>query len=356
MPITEEQMTRRDMETVVRDGHLCGSCGGRLSVAWGGSLGIDGWILRCVKDINHGTITRHDKDYEEKIRIEKESRKLDSTSLMAMDQNTMIQRVNMAKFPQELTAPDKKMLAEVAVTYGFDPLMGEVTIYQGRPYVSIDGRYRKAQETGRLDGVETRPATEQERKNWQIPEGDYFFRAEVFVRGSSRTFVGWGRVRTVETTGKGYKPTETNPQRMAEKRAEAQALRKAFHIPLPSVEDFGSPEDDPVPETHFDIEGEGKVLDRVTGTITEEPSPEISEAWDNLQSAGNRTEDEIIDMDWLRETLEKINWNDVYKWLREEFDITGAKSMREAIKKMTTEQKKRFNEEVSTRLDEYERR
>jgi len=31
-------------------------------------------------------------------------------------------------------------------------------------------------------------------------------------------------------------------QRMAEKRAEAQALRKAFHINLPSIEDIGSPD------------------------------------------------------------------------------------------------------------------
>jgi hypothetical protein len=57
-------------------------------------------------------------------------------------------------------------------------------------------------------------------------------------------FVGWGRVFGSETTGgKGFKPVEKNPQRMAEKRAEAQALRKAFHINLPSWEDIGGPED-----------------------------------------------------------------------------------------------------------------
>jgi hypothetical protein len=187
-------------------------------------------------------MTRHDTQYEKKIQIEKEGRKMDSKSLMVMDNETMLARVNMAKFPQDLKPDEKKLLAQVAITYGFDPLMGEVTIYQGRPFVSIDGRYRAAQETGELDGVETRPANEQERKDWQIPDGDFFFRAEVYVKGASRPFVGWGRVRSVETQGgKGFKPVETNPQRMAEKRAEAQALRKAFHIPLPSVEDIGAP-------------------------------------------------------------------------------------------------------------------
>ena len=63
----------------------------------------------------------------------------------------------------------------IPITYGFDPLMGEISIYQGRPYVSIDGRYRKAQETGNLDGVSTRPANKQEREDWQIPVGDFFF-------------------------------------------------------------------------------------------------------------------------------------------------------------------------------------
>jgi hypothetical protein len=33
--------------------------------------------------------------------------------------------------------------------------------------------------------------------------------------------------------------------RKAEKRAEAQALRKAFHINLPSIEDIGSPDYEP---------------------------------------------------------------------------------------------------------------
>jgi hypothetical protein len=205
-----------------------------MFVAW-----IDGeFVLRC-QDLNHTTITYRDKLREQKIM----EVRMDSTALTAMTEIQMIERVNLAKFPQELTPIDKRMLANAAISYGFDPLMGEISVYQGRPFVSIDGRYRKAQETGILDGVETRPATKQEREDWEIKDGDYFFRSEVYVKGSSRPFVGWGRVRAAETTGgKGFKPVETNPQRMAEKRAEAQALRKAFSIPLPSLEDIGSPD------------------------------------------------------------------------------------------------------------------
>lgn len=195
---------------------------------------------------------------------------MESTSLMAMDEGKMMERIGMAKFPQEMTEADVKLLAQVAITYGFDPLMGEVTLYQGRPFVSIDGRYRKAQETGRLDGVSSRPATKQEREDWQIPDGDYFFQSEVYVSGASHPFIGWGRVSAKETkpgsskagdTTSTYKPIQFSPQRMAEKRAEAQALRKAFHIPLPSVEDIGSQE--------YDIDSTARVVDTGTGEIKE---------------------------------------------------------------------------------------
>jgi hypothetical protein len=179
----------------------------------------------------------------------------------------------MAKFPQDLTPMDKIMLVKVAVNYGFDPLMGEVSIYQGKPYVSIDGRYRKAQETGMLNGVESRPATKQEREEWEIPVGDYFFRAEVSVKGADKLFVGWGRVRGCETrpgsnkpgdTTSTYKPIQGNPQRMAEKRAEAQALRKAFHIDLPSIEDIGTEEaTEPVGVKVIDVEpSTGEIVDK----------------------------------------------------------------------------------------------
>lgn len=181
---------------------------------------------------------------DEKYRNRRNNR-MDSTALQTMNTQGMLARIEQAKFPQALQPAEKAMLAEVAISYGLDPLMGEITIYQGRPYASIDARYRKAQESKQLGGVETRPATREEREVWEIPDGDYFMRAEVYRNDASRPFIGWGRVKPDETkpgstrsgdTTSTYKPIQSNPQRMAEKRAEAQALRKAFHLPLPSFE------------------------------------------------------------------------------------------------------------------------
>lgn len=262
--ITAEQMTREEMERTAKT-HVCAICCGPLSVAW-----INGaYALRC-QDINHDKVVpyRHRRKTERELTHEqvwKETNKVDSTSLVKMDKASMLARIEVARFPQELTKEDKLLLAEAATTYGLDPVMGELSIYQARPFVSIDGRYRKAQETDKLDGVQTRPATKQEREDWQIPQGDYFFRAEVYVKGASHPFVGWGRVRAAEMAGgKGFKPVETNPQRMAEKRAEAQALRKAFHINLPSREDIG-------------LNEVGQVVDVSTGEVIEGSATVVEE-------------------------------------------------------------------------------
>ncbi len=326
--ITESDMTYEDMQKAVKSGEKCAKCGGFLTVAWVNG----GYVLRCA-ELSHNTITRHDKIYEQKVR----DYRMDSKSLMTMPEAKMLERVNMAKFPQDLTIPEKKLLAQVAITYGLDPLMGEVTIYQGRPFVSIDGRYRKAQETGNLDGVETRPANKQEREDWEIPEGDYFYRTEVYVRGASRPFVAWGRVFKAETIGgKGFKPVEKNPQRMAEKRAEGQALRKAFHIPLPSVEDIGSPEAEAPTVT--------VIVDQATGEIgtTEQASASGAQS----TAPGTKTiQDKIAACKWQPKLLSE--------WLSDKFGIIKPITPSElwgAIGRLTPEQQAIFTAEVEDRL------
>ncbi|KKN15552.1 hypothetical protein LCGC14_0984970 [marine sediment metagenome] len=208
---------------------------------------------------------------------------MDGIALRNMDTQGMLARIEQAKFPQQLNPQEKAMLAEVAISYGLDPLMKEITIYQGQPFVSIDGRYRKAQESKQLGGVETRPANREEREAWEIPDGDYFMRAEVWRNDASRPFIGWGRVKPEETkpgsskpgdTTSTFRPIQTNPQRMAEKRAEAQALRKAFHLPLPSIEGETT---DPFIEGEFTVApAEIGVGDPPNDTIDQEEGPDAT--------------------------------------------------------------------------------
>ena len=278
MPITEIQLQYRDMKRI-SETHVCGKCGGNLVLTWGGAYNYNCWILRCTNDITHDTLNRHDEKYEAELKKFKEAHKMDSQALTTMTESQMGKRIDMARFPQQLTIPEKKLLIQVAISYGLDPLMREITVYQGSPFVSIDGRYRKAQETELLDGVESRPATTEERLTWKVKDEDYFFRSEVWKKGCSHSFVGWGLVKYEEIIAKSKRdPTKlanpviaSNPQRMAEKRAEAQALRKGFHLPLPSTEDIGS-EETPSRDT---IDSSSEFIDSTDYTIIE-PSSDIN--------------------------------------------------------------------------------
>jgi len=267
-----------------------------------------------------------------------------------MSQETMLARINQAKFPQDLVPTEKALLATAARTYGFDPIMGELTIFQGRPYVSVDGRYRKAQESGKLDGVETRPATKDEKVDWGIPVDDHFFRSDVWVKGASHAFTGWGRVRAIETKlrpgkpGDAYKPTVTVPQRMAEKRAEVMALRKAFHIPLPSIEDIGGEEETPADITV--IESTGEIVEP---TVTRKPPTEKAKKTEAVTALP--TDEFVIDMGWLKESIEALVWKDYRTWLSDKFTIPTDKATI-MIAGMTSDQRREFVAEIEGRLND----
>lgn len=277
--------------------HICGNCGAELTEWHNGQE----WGIACVRDKGHTAIAKRkslSQFYKEGYalpvhmarNIEKRlgGKRMESTALTTMSEIKMMERIDKARFPQQMTPQDKKVLALVAISYGFDPLMGEVMLYQGRPYVSIDGRLRKAQETNELDGVQTRPATKLERDAWGIPEGDLFFHADIYRKKCVHNFEGWGRVTKIEIE-RAIKQAENNnkdpwflplikdPQGIAEKRALAKGLRRAFHIPLPSVEDIGSSEDEAPTITVSEIPVNRQTGEVLEGTIeppkSEAPAP-----------------------------------------------------------------------------------
>ena len=339
-------MSYQDMIKIANNPrYSCGvsGCEGKLVVAWGGFYGYNQYILKCSKSVEHGSVTRINRKEEIMSEMVREARGIDSKSLTNMDQKSMLERVNQAKFPNELKPDEKKLLATACITYGFDPIMHELSIYQGSPYVSADGRFRKAQETGLFDGIESRPATKQERIDWEIPDNDKFFRAEVWVKGASHSFAGWGRVRQAEIAGgKGFKPVETNPQRMAEKRAEVQALRKAFHIPLPSIEFIDSSDE---AET-VDKSTEG-IIDSTAKVIKEEKSENDRTEQTPEKKKGSQVK---IDMPWLIDSVNSLKW-DILGHIRDTYKIECTGTLSEIINRLAIEQQGELVKEVEARLD-----
>jgi hypothetical protein len=256
----DREQRRRELERMLKT-HECAICHGPLVLLC--SPEARDWYVACGQDRTHVGFHRVGSMYErwkrgeplpiyitEHFRKMKGAQPMDTKALVAMSPDQMLARMKNVRFPQDTTRDQRIMLATVAIDYGLDPAMNELTLYEGKPYVTIDGRRRKAQETQQLDGISTRPATKDEREAWNIPPSDYFFFAEVRKKGSAYPFIGQGRVREAETKrsdkekqaearGGKIRPIVLDPQGMAAKRAEARALRMAFSIPLPSAEAIG---------------------------------------------------------------------------------------------------------------------
>ncbi|MGA2669986.1 MAG: hypothetical protein ABSF21_00995 [Dehalococcoidia bacterium] len=58
-----------------------------------------------------------------------------------------------------------------------------------------------------------------------------------------------------------------------------------------------------------------------------------------------------IDMDWLKESLETLNWTDVSKWLKKKYPKAIGTSIKALVESLTKEQQEEFVKEVQNRLE-----
>lgn len=136
-------------------------------------------------------------------------------------------------FAADLTPIQAAQLARISLAYGLDPFLGELTIYQGRPWVTIDGRIRQAQNSPDFDGYEKpREATEEERMSYRCKPDEHMWVAVVYRKDRRLPFTAFGRAGGKYE--KNYIVThEDRGPELAQKRALSRALRMAFSLPLP---------------------------------------------------------------------------------------------------------------------------
>ncbi len=171
--------------------------------------------------------------------IKKRSRK------QAMSTNKQLQTQVLGDLPKadlatgEMLAPDQvHALMTYAQKYGLDPYRGHVLIMYGKPYIGIDGYLYHANKTNTPYNLSSRPLDEEERTSYQIKEGDHAWLSYVTLFDPERSFQGIGIVTQDEIKAKSTKHPErlrspvvaAHPWQLAQKRAEWQALRRAFPI------------------------------------------------------------------------------------------------------------------------------
>lgn len=117
-------------------------------------------------------------------------------------------------------------LMALGTLIGVRPELGELILYQNKPYITIDGRVRLAHRTGLLVGLEPRPATRMEKENYGVGEGETLWVCDCYRRGAPRAFKGWGHVK--KAADERNPVAKSNPREMAKKRSRYDALRMAF--------------------------------------------------------------------------------------------------------------------------------
>ncbi len=162
------------------------------------------------------------------------------TDVTVWQPDRMLERISGAeqrgliRFAKDLSPAQRQMLAEVAVELRLDPLFREITIYEGQLYIEIDGWYRKVRESGIYDGEETFAPTTDDLRMIEAQTGDMVVGVRVHIKGQRVPSTAFGVVRAAERQerrtrdGRSFDPTtKTYAFRMAEKRAQIQAYRKA---------------------------------------------------------------------------------------------------------------------------------
>ena len=134
-------------------------------------------------------------------------------------------------------APEQRELAlNIAERYQLDPLLRHVILIEGKLYITRDGLLHVAHRSGQLDGIEVTDPV--------LTDGFWRSTCSVYRRDMTRPFTYSGRY---PEAGK----NRTFGPEMAVKVAEVQALRRAFDVSAPTVEerwDVELPAEPPAPK------------------------------------------------------------------------------------------------------------
>jgi len=137
-----------------------------------------------------------------------------------------------------LTLEVRQALLSYAGRYNLDPYRGHVVVMYGKPYITIDGYLYHAYKTKEPFTLDSRPMTVKELHQYKIGETDHAWLAKVHFTESGAEFTGQGIVTYKEITAKSPRDetrlrspaVAAHPWQLAQKRAEWQALRRAFPI------------------------------------------------------------------------------------------------------------------------------
>lgn len=153
----------------------------------------------------------------------------------------------------------RELAIAIANNYGLDLMLKHVVLIEGRPYITRDGLLHIAHSSGQLDGIEASEPT--------LKDGFWRSTCSVYRKDMSRPFTYYGRYPE-GGRNKAYAPE------MALKVAESMALRRAFDIAAPSVDEkWDADEAAALPAAPEPVSLTDRIATRA-GAIAAPPAPE----------------------------------------------------------------------------------
>lgn len=228
--------------------HVCGECGAPIELAW--SSEEKSYVITCGNGHYPDTLTRI-------MSLTQESKVTPDTPPGGNNQGkkpAVKRGAASLKEPQAVTfkgvpttdlgtgellpPPVIQALIDYALKYDLDPARGHVCLMYGKPYITLDGYLYHANQSGKSYKLKSRPLDNGEREMYQVEEDDHAWRADLLFNDGKSLTMGVGIVTRDEMTevskkrpGQLASPVVArHPWQLAQKRAEWQALRRAFPI------------------------------------------------------------------------------------------------------------------------------
>jgi len=228
--------------------NVCGKCKAPLEVAW--LADADSYVIGCGKCGYTDVVTRHLSNNEawragapspEEYRA-KENKGKESDN-MTNEKQTL--PITLGDVPyadlatgEVLTPAQAKGLIDYAAKYHLDPYRGHVVMMHGKPYIGLDGYLFHAAKSGRPYSLSARPLTTDEELQYKVDKLGHNWIATASFIDTGQTFDGLGIVTYEQMTARSNRDTTklrspvvaAHPWQLAQKRAEWQAMRRAFPI------------------------------------------------------------------------------------------------------------------------------
>ena len=228
--------------------NICAADGGTLSVPW--HQKEDCYYLRCgvcgeTKAIKRVMSLTEEHKAGAALTPNVQDKVEKSISRRQEKQKALTGAVTMGGIPatdlgsgELLDLGVMKALVDYAHKYQLDPHRGHVCLMYGKPYVTIDGYLYHANSTNKIYSLDSRPLTKVEMEGYNVKEGAHAWISTVRLLLTGAFLSGIGIVTQEEMTEKSKRnPSQLaapvvarHPWQLAQKRAEWQALRRAFPI------------------------------------------------------------------------------------------------------------------------------